>query len=119
MKTDEEAQVLKASSRMLKATTRKLGLVASSIRGMSLSDAEKHLSFLPRQALALQVKKCLGSAIANAQNNHGIDIDTLVVKSISVGKAASFKRFVARGRGKSASITRNFSNLYITLGKKN
>lgn len=114
----ENQELVQASSRMIKTTTRKLGLVAGTIRGKKVAEAEKLLSFSPRQNLALQVKKCLSSAIANAQNNLGLDIDTLVVKNISVGKGAAFKRFVARGRGKAASITRNFSNLYITLGKK-
>ncbi|AVP87728.1 50S ribosomal protein L22 [Candidatus Phycorickettsia trachydisci] len=113
-----DQELVRASSRMIKTTTRKLGLMATTIRGMKVAEAEKFLSFSPRQNLALQVKKCLSSAIANAQNNFGLDIDTLFVQTVSVGKGAAFKRFVARGRGKAASITRNFSNLYITLGKK-
>jgi len=105
----------RASSKMIRISSRKLSLVANMIYGMKVEDARKQLVFSTRKKAAGEVKKCLDSAIANAENNHGMDIDQLVVRTITVGKAISLKRFMPRGRGKSSSICKKFSNLYITL----
>lgn len=110
--------VSKASHRMMRTSSRKLILVANLIRGMSIESARKHLLFLKRKKIASEVKNCLDSAVANAENNHGINIDYLVVKTVVVGKASYLKRFMPRGRGKSSSICKKFSNLYITLEEK-
>jgi large subunit ribosomal protein L22 len=104
-----------AAARMIRMSSRKLSLVASMIYGMRVEDARRQLLFSTRKKAAGEVKKCLDSAIANAENNHGMNIDQLKVKTITVGKALSLKRFMPRGRGKSSSICKKFSNLYITL----
>jgi large subunit ribosomal protein L22 len=110
--------VAKASARMLKIGHRKLVLVANLIHGEPVGNAIRQLLFSKKRKVALEVKKCLDSAISNAENNLGMDIDRLVIKTITVGKSLSLKRFAARGRGKSSSICKKFSNLYITLEEK-
>jgi large subunit ribosomal protein L22 len=111
--------IVKAASKMIRISARKLTLVANLINGMAVETARKQLSFSLRKKVATEVKRCLDSAIANAENNHGLDIDKLFVQRITVGKAISLKRFMPRGRGKSSSICKKFSNLYITLEEKN
>lgn len=106
-----------AVSRLLRVSPRKLNLVASFIRDMKVSDAVVQLSF-SKKRIAHDVKKCLQSAIANAENNLGLDIDSLVVSSSTVGKALVMKRVVARARGRAAKIKKYFSNLYITVQEK-
>ena len=108
----------KASLKMIRSSSRKLSLVASFISGMNVGSARTQLSFSKKRKVAEEVRKCLDSAIANAENNHGINIDQLFVKTITVGKAVVLKRFMPRGRGKSSSICKKFSNLYITLEEK-
>lgn len=106
--------LVKASARSLRISPQKLNLVASMIRGMSASDAIVQLSF-SKKRIAGDVKKCLQSAVANAENNFGMDIDSLIVDSATVGKGLVMKRMRARARGRSARIQKPFSNLYITL----
>ena len=108
--------LVKSSTRLLRISPQKLNLVAASIRNMKVSDALVQLSFSPKR-IAIDVKKCLQSAIANAENNFGLDIDNLVVDSATVGKALVMKRVRARARGRSARINKPFSNLYITLSE--
>lgn len=111
----DNAQVAKASIKSLRISPRKLNLVASFIRGMKVQNALAQLTFSHKR-IATQVKKCLLSAIANAENNHGIeDIDNLVVSEAVVGKAIVMKRMMPRGRGKTSGIKKFFSHLYITL----
>jgi len=105
----------RAASKMIRISSRKLSLVANMIYGLRVEEARKQLLFSTRKKAATEVKKCLDSAIANAENNHGMNIDKLKVKTVTVGKAISLKRFMPRGRGKSSSICKKFSNLYITL----
>ena len=104
----------KAISRMLRVSPQKLGLVAGLIRGKKVATALADLQF-SRKRIANDVKKCLESAIANAENNHDLDVDDLVVAEAHVGKAIVIKRFVARGRGRSGRIFRPFSNLTIIV----
>lgn len=106
--------LVKASAKSLRISPQKLNLVASMIRGMKASNAVVQLSF-SKKRIAQDVKKCLQSAIANAENNFGIDIDNLKVNSAIVGKGLVMKRMRARARGRSARIQKPFSNLYITL----
>ncbi len=106
--------LVKASARSLRISPQKLNLVASMIRGMSASDAIMQLSF-SKKRIAADVKKCLQSAVANAENNFAMDIDSLIVNSATVGKGLVMKRMRARARGRSARIQKPFSNLYITL----
>jgi large subunit ribosomal protein L22 len=104
----------KAISRMLRVSPQKLGLVAGLIRGKKVATALADLQF-SRKRIANDVKKCLQSAIANAENNHDLDVDDLVVAEAYVGKAFVIKRFVPRGRGRSGRMFRPFSNLTIVV----
>lgn len=112
------SNITTSSYRMIRTSPRKLGLAAGLIRGMKVSQAKKQIAFLNKKNLAIIIGKCLDSAIANAENNHGFDIDKLVINTINVGKAAVMKRVMTRGRGKSSAICKKFSNLYITLEEK-
>ena len=108
---DNEAQ---AVGRMLRTSDRKLNLVAQSIRGKSASKALAELSFSPKR-IAQSVKKILQSAVANAENNHNLDVDDLIVSEAWVGKNIMMKRFHARGRGKGARILKPFSEITIVV----
>ena len=104
----------KAVLRMLRVSPQKLNLVAQLIRGKKVSTALADLQF-SRKRVAGDVKKCLESAIANAENNHDLDVDDLVVKEAFVGKALVLKRFHARARGRGARILKPFANLTIVV----
>ena len=108
---DNEA---KAVARMIRVSPQKLNLVAQLIRGKRVSTALADLEF-SRKRIAKEVRKCLESAIANAENNHDLDVDDLVVKEAYVGKALVLKRFHARARGRGARILKPFSNLTIVV----
>ena len=108
---DNEA---KAISRMLRVSPQKLGLVAGLIRGKKVATALADLQF-SKKRISLDVKKCLESAIANAENNHDLDVDDLVVAEAHVGKAFVIKRWMPRGRGKSGKVFSTFSNLTIIV----
>jgi large subunit ribosomal protein L22 len=108
---DNEA---KAVARMLRVSPQKLNLVAQLIRGKKVSAALADLEF-SRKRIAKDVRKCLESAVANAENNHDLDVDDLVVAEAHVGKALVIKRFMARGRGRAAGIFKPFSNLTIVV----
>ena len=108
---DNEA---KAVARMLRVSPQKLNLVAQLIRGRKAAAALADLQF-SRKRIAVDVKKCLESAIANAENNHDLDVDELVVAEAFVGKALVLKRFHARARGRGARILKPFSNLTIVV----
>jgi large subunit ribosomal protein L22 len=109
--SDNEA---KAVARMLRVSPQKLNLVAQLIRGKKAASALADLEF-SRKRIAREVRKCLESAIANAENNHDLDVDDLVVAEASVGKALVIKRFAARGRGRVGRIFKPFSNLTIVV----
>ena len=104
----------KAVSKMLRVSPQKLNLVAQLIRGKKVASALADLEF-SRKRIAKDVRKCLESAIANAENNHDLDVDDLVVAEASVGKALVIKRFNSRGRGRMARILKPFSNLTIVV----
>lgn len=112
--SDDKAMA-KASS--LRTSPRKLNLVAASIRGLSAAAALTQLRFEKRR-IAQDVKKVLQSAIANAENNHSLDVDRLIVSEAYCGRAFVMKRFHARGRGKSAGIEKPFSNLTIVVRER-
>ncbi len=109
--SDQEA---KAVLRNLRVSPQKLNLVAQLIRGKKVATALADLEF-SRKRIARDVKKCLESAIANAENNHDLDVDDLVVKEAFVGKALVMKRFHARARGRGARILKPFSHLTIVV----
>ncbi len=98
----------------IRGSAQKLNLVAALIRGRKVEDAMNILSFSKR-AMAVDAKKVLASAIANAENNHNLDVDSLIVAEASVGKSLTMKRFHARGRGKSTRILKPFSRLRIVV----
>jgi len=104
----------KAVARMLRVSPQKLNLVAQMIRGKKVSTALADLEF-SRKRISTEVRKCLESAIANAENNHDLDVDDLVVSQAFVGKALVLKRFHARARGRGARILKPFSNLTIVV----
>jgi large subunit ribosomal protein L22 len=106
---DNEA---KAVTRMIRISPQKLNLVAQMIRGKKVASALADLQF-SRKRIAVDVRKCLESAIANAENNHDLDVDDLVVAEAHVGKALVIKRFAARGRGRVGRIFKPFANLTI------
>ena len=108
---DNEA---KAIAKMLRISPQKLNLVAQLIRGKKVASALADLQF-SRKRIAVDVKKCLELAIANAENNHDLDVDDLVVAEAFVGKAIVMKRFHARGRGRAGGILKPFSNLTIVV----
>lgn len=101
----------------VRGSPRKLNLVAGLIRGQRAEEAVNLLTF-SRRAMAEDVRKCLQSAIANAENNHNLDIDRLWVKEASVGKSITMKRFKARARGRSARIVKPFSRLRIVVQER-
>src|SRR5215204_1501118 len=108
---DNEA---KAITRNIRVSPQKLNLVAQLIRGKKVATALADLQF-SRKRIATDVRKCLESAIANAENNHDLDVDELVVAEAHVGKALVIKRFTPRGRGRVGKIMKPFSNLTIVV----
>jgi large subunit ribosomal protein L22 len=111
---DSEAQAVTFNIRV---SPRKLNLVAAMIRGKKAQDAVAQLTFSKRR-IAGTVKKTLESAIANAEHNHSLDVDRLVVSRAEVGRAAVMKRFHARGRGRSSTIEKWFSHLKIVVAEQ-
>jgi large subunit ribosomal protein L22 len=108
---DNEA---KAVTRMLRVSPQKLNLVAAQIRGLKVERALNDVSF-SRKRIALDVRKTLQSAIANAENNHELDVDALIVAEAHVGKNLVMKRVRPRARGRSAQILKPFSQLTIVV----
>ena len=99
---------------MVRISPQKLNLVAGLIRGMKVEKALANLTF-SKKRISEDVKKLLESAIANAENNHGLDVDSLIVAEASVGKALVMKRFRARARGRGAKILKPFSRMRIVV----
>jgi large subunit ribosomal protein L22 len=111
---DHQAQ---AVVRNIRVSPRKLNLVAQQIRGKKVERALNELTFSQKR-IAGTVKKCLQSAIANAENNHDLDVDDLVVKEASVGKNLVMKRFHARARGNAGGIEKFFAQITIVVEEK-
>ena len=103
-----------AVGNLIRGSAQKLNLVAGLIRGRKVEEALNILKFSPK-AMSADVYKVLASAIANAENNHNLDVDALVVAEASVGKSITMKRFATRGRGKSTRILKPFSRLRIVV----
>jgi large subunit ribosomal protein L22 len=104
----------KAVSRRLRVSPQKLNLVAQLIRGKKVASALADLQF-SRKRIAKDVRKCLQSAIANAENNHDLDVDELIVAEAHVGKSLVIKRFTPRGRGRVGRIFKPFAHLTIVV----
>ena len=111
---DSEAQ---ACLRGLRTSPRKLNLVAETIRGKAAASALAELSFSHRR-IARDVKKVLQAAIANAENNHQLDVDRLYIKEATVGRAFVLKRFHTRGRGRSARVEKHFAHLTVVVRER-
>ncbi|HEX5957841.1 MAG TPA: 50S ribosomal protein L22 [Hyphomicrobiaceae bacterium] len=109
-----EENEARAVARNLKVSPQKLNLVAGLIRGKKVSQALADLEF-SRKRIAGDVRKCVMSAVANAENNHGLDVDDLVVAEAYVGKNMVLKRFHARGRGRSGKILKPFSQITVVV----
>lgn len=108
---DNEAR---AYAHMIRTSAQKLNVVAGLIRGKRVDVAVRELTFSKRR-VAQEVRKVLQSAIDNAENNHNLDVDNLVVAQASVGKSVKMKRFHARGRGRAAMVEKAWSNLTIVV----
>src|SRR3954466_15651424 len=104
----------KAVARMLRVSPQKLNLVAQLIRGRKVSAALADLQF-SRKRIAIDVKKCLEAAIANAEKNQDLEVDDLIVSEAHVGKGIVMKRFAPRGRGRSGRIFKPFAQLTIVV----
>src|ERR1044072_6349332 len=103
-----------AVNTQIRGSAQKLNLVAALIRGKKAEDALNILSFSPK-AMAVDVRKVLASAIANAENNHNLDVDALVVAEASVGKSISMKGFTPRPGGRASRIVKPFSRVRIVV----
>jgi large subunit ribosomal protein L22 len=112
----EETEALAFAS-SIRISPRKLNLVAQVIRGKNAQAALAELTFSKRR-IAQDVKKVLQSAIANAENNHQLDVDRLYVKEATVGKALVMKRFHARARGRAGRVEKFFSNLTVVVRER-
>ncbi len=111
---DNEA---KAIAKNIRISPQKLNLVAGLIRGKKVNQALADLEF-SRKRVAQDVRKCVMSAVANAENNHGLDVDELVVAEAHVGKNILMKRFAARGRGRGSPIIKPFSQITVIVRQK-
>jgi large subunit ribosomal protein L22 len=111
---DSEAKTI---VRNIRVSPQKLNLVATMIRGMDVNKAIATLTF-SRRRISNDVEKALQSAIANAENNHSLDVDRLYVKEAHVGKGLVMKRFKARARGRGARILKPYSHLTIIVGER-
>ena len=119
MSKAKRARVLKdnearARTSMMRVSAQKLNLVAAMIRGKKVSKALAELTF-SRKRIAIDVKKTLESAVANAENNHDLDVDSLVVAEAHVGNALMLKRWTPRARGRVGRIRKRFSHLTIVV----
>ena len=111
---DNEAS---AWTHMIRVSPHKLNLVAQTIRGLDVEDALSRLTF-SRRRIADNVRKTVQSAVANAENNHGLDVDRLYVAEASVGRAVVMKRWRARARGRAARVEKPFSNLNVVVRER-
>ena len=116
-KNSESQLTARASIKSIKSSPQKVNLVLQQIRGMNAERALNVLEFSKRR-IANEIKKILKSAIANAENNHQLDIDKLVIEEASAGKAMVMKRFRPRARGRSGKILKPFSNIRIVVKEK-
>lgn len=114
--TNESQQAL-AKLTSVRVSPRKLGIVAQAIRGLSADKALVQLEFM-RRRVAKEVKACLMSAIANAENNHNLNVDDLYVSKVLVGKGLVMKRMRPRARGRSGKIIKPFSNITIVVEER-
>jgi large subunit ribosomal protein L22 len=110
-------KLVKASQKVVKSSPVKVMKVTKNITGLKVSEALKFLQF-SKLKISTTVRALVYSAMSNAENNHNMDVDTLFVKEINVGRAFALKRFAARGRGKSSRILKTYSNITVILAEK-
>ena len=113
----KENDFAKVYLKSIRVSPKKLNLIISPIRGLNVEKALNYLSFSQKR-ISYQIKKALQSAIANAENNHQLDVDKLYVHEASVGKGLVMKRFKPRAKGRGVRILKPFSNLTIKLKEK-
>ncbi len=113
----EQVKTAKAKARTIRVSPRKLNLLAASIRGLKADKAVAQLTF-SKKRVAEEAKKVLLSAIANAENNHNMDVDRLVVREAYVGKAMVMKRFQAGAKGRANRIIKPFSNMTVVVAEQ-
>ncbi len=101
----------------VKSSPLKVMRVTKNVAGLPVSESLKFLQFSKLKVASI-VKALVYSAMSNAENNHGMDVDNLYIKEVDVGRAFALRRFAARGRGKSSSIRKTFSNIRVTLAEK-
>jgi large subunit ribosomal protein L22 len=114
----KENDFAKVYLKSIKVSPKKLNIIISPIRGLNVEKALNYLSFSQKR-ISYQIKKALQSAIANAENNHQLDVDKLYVHEASVGRGLVMKRFKARAKGRGVRILKPFSNLTIKLKEQN
>ena len=117
MTTTTQEQVARSVLKNLRCSPRKVGIVADMIRGKMASEALQDLAYCSRR-VAKNLYKALYSAVSNAENNHGMDVDKLYICETSVGKAMTLKRMHARARGRGTRIQKPYSNVTIVLREK-
>ena len=110
-------KLVKASQKVVKSSPVKVMKVTKNITGLKVSEALKLLQF-SKLKISTTVRALVYSAMSNAENNHNMDVDTLFVKEVNVGRAFALKRFAARGRGKSSRILKTYSNITVILAEK-
>ncbi len=113
---EKNSNTVKAINRNVRSGTRKINNLLKNIRGKKVDVAIRNLSFA-RQRIALEIRKTVQSAIANAENNNQFDIDNLYIKEAYVGKSIVLKRFRARAKGRASGIKKPYSNLTIILSE--
>ncbi|NUY39604.1 50S ribosomal protein L22 [Wolbachia endosymbiont of Litomosoides brasiliensis] len=106
--------IIKASSRVLKSTPRKLNLVADLVRNKEVSFATMQLRFCKKKAAGL-IGKVLSSAVASAQYNYGLDVDNLYIKEILIGKSFTLRRVYPKAMGRANKVSKHYSNITIKL----
>jgi large subunit ribosomal protein L22 len=114
---DADLKTAEAKVKSIKISPIKLSALTRSIKGLPVNKAVSMLTFSTKR-VAKDINNLLKSAMANAENNHGLDIDKLYIKRIDVGKALVLKRFTARGRGRGSRILKPFSNVRIVLAER-
>ncbi len=110
-------KLVKASQKVVKSSPVKVMRVTKNITGLKVSEALKLLQF-SKIKISTTVRALVYSAMSNAENNHNMDVDSLFIKEINVGRAFALKRFAARGRGKSSRILKTYSNITVILAEK-
>ena len=113
----DQSKTAFASTRAIKTSVQKLNLVAKLVTGMKVEEALLQLQF-SRKKVAHNIREVLSAAVANAENNNGLDIDKLIVSEVLVGKSFVMKRFRARARGRAGKIMKPYSNLTVFVSER-